>query len=128
MSDPIADFLTRIRNGSKALLPSVEVPHSRLKEGIARILVKEGYAAGCSVEGDKVKTLKLRLKYNGRRGVITGIRRVSTPGLRQYVGVDQLPRVLGGLGVAILSTPQGIMTSAEARRRHVGGEVICYVW
>ncbi len=128
MTDPIADFLTRIRNGSKALLPSVEVPHSRLKEGIARLLVREGYAADCSVEGNKVKRLKLRLKYNGRKGVITGIRRVSRPGLRQYSGVKELPRVLGGLGVAIVSTPQGIMTSAEARRRNVGGEVLCYVW
>lgn len=128
MTDPIADFLTRIRNGSKALLPLVEVPHSRLKEGIARILVREGYAADCSVEGTKVKRLKLRLKYNGRKGVITGIRRVSRPGLRQYAGARELPRVLGGLGVAIVSTPQGVMTSAEARRRHVGGEVLCYVW
>lgn len=128
MSDPIADFLTRIRNGSKALLPTVQVPHSRLKENIARLLVREGYAAGVSVEGDRVKKLKLRLKYQGRRGVITGLRRVSRPGLRQYAGARELPRVLNGLGVAIVSTPEGVMTSAEARRKNLGGEIICYVW
>lgn len=128
MTDPIADFLTRIRNASKALLPAVEVPYSRLKESIARILVREGYAAGFDVVGDKLKTLKLRLKYKGRKGVISGLRRVSRPGLRQYAGAEELPRVLGGLGVAILTTPQGVMTDAEARRKNVGGEVICYVW
>jgi small subunit ribosomal protein S8 len=128
MTDPIADFLTRIRNASKALLPAVEVPYSRLKEGIARILVREGYAAGCDVVGDKLKTLKLRLKYKGRKGVISGIRRFSRPGLRQYAGVEGLPRVLGGLGVAIVTTPQGVMTDAEARRKNVGGEVICFIW
>lgn len=128
MTDPIADFLTRIRNASKALLPAVEVPYSRLKEGIARILVREGYAAGFDVVGDKHKTLKLRLKYKGRKGVISGLRRVSRPGLRQYAGAEELPRVLGGLGVALVTTPQGVMTDAEARRKNVGGEVICYVW
>lgn len=128
MTDPIADFLTRIRNASRALQPAVEVPYSRLKEGIARLLVREGYAAGVEVVGDKLKTLKLRLRYKGRKGVITGIRRVSRPGLRQYAGVQELPRVLGGLGVAIVTTPEGIMTSAEARCKNVGGEVICYVW
>ncbi len=128
MTDPIADFLTRLRNANKALQPAVTVPHSRLKESIARILVREGYVAGCTVEGDKLKTLKVQLKYNGRRGVITSLRRVSRPGLRQYVGADKLPRVLGGLGVAILSTPEGVMTSAEAHRKHLGGEVVCYVW
>lgn len=128
MTDPIADFLTRIRNASKALLPSVEVPYSRLKEGIARILVREGYAAGFDVVGDKLKTLKLRLKYKGRKGVISGLRRVSRPGLRRYAGAQELPRVLGGLGVALITTPQGVMTDAEARRKNVGGEVICYIW
>jgi small subunit ribosomal protein S8 len=128
MTDPISDFLSRIRNGSKALLPAVEAPHSRLKESIARILVREGYLAGCTVEGTTAKKLKLRLKYNGRKGVIAGLRRVSRPGLRQYARVATMPRVLGGLGVAIVSTPEGVMTSAEARRKNLGGEVLCYVW
>lgn len=128
MTDPIADFLTRIRNGNKALQPEVAVPHSRIKESIARLLVREGYASGVSVEGDRVKTLKLRLKYQGRRGVITDLRRVSRPGLRHYAGARELPRVLNGLGVAIVSTPEGVMTSAEARRKNLGGEVLCYVW
>lgn len=128
MTDPISDFLSRIRNGSKALLPTVEAPHSRIKESIARILVREGYLAGCTVEGAPTKKLKLRLKYNGRKGVIAGLRRVSRPGLRQYARVATMPRVLGGLGVAIVSTPEGVMTSAEARRKNLGGEVLCYVW
>ncbi len=128
MTDPISDFLTRIRNASRALLPVVEMPHSRTKEGIARILVREGYIADCAVEGSKLKKLKLKLKFNGRKGVIEGLRRVSRPGLRQYVGVDKIPRVLGGLGVAVMSTPRGLMTGSEARKQNLGGEVLCYVW
>lgn len=128
MTDPISDFLTRIRNASRALLPVVEIPHSRTKEGLARILVREGYIADCVVEGSKLKKLKLKLKFNGRKGVIEGLRRVSRPGLRQYVGVDKIPRVLGGLGVAVMSTPRGLMTGSEARKQNLGGEVLCYVW
>lgn len=128
MSDPIADLLTRVRNAGKALLPVVDMPHSRLKESIARILVREGYLAGCSVATGKMPVLQLRLKYSGRCAVIEGLRRVSRPGLRQYVGVGELPRVLGGLGTAIVSTPGGVMTATEARRRRMGGEVLCYVW
>ena len=128
MTDPIADLLTRIRNANQALLPTVELPYSRVKECIARILKQEGYLAECAVEGAKVKTLRLKLKFQGRKGVIEGLRRVSTPGLRRYVGADEIPRVLGGMGVAILSTPQGVLTGVEARRRNVGGEVLCYVW
>lgn len=128
MTDPISDFLTRIRNASRALLPVVEVPHSRTKEGIARILVREGYIADCLVEGSKLKKLKLRLKFSGRKGVIEGLRRISRPGLRRYVGVDKIPRVLGGLGVAVISTPRGLMTGVEARKQNLGGEVLCYVW
>lgn len=131
MTDPIADLLTRIRNASNALLPTVELPHSVLKESIARILQKEGYLAECSagtVDGGKVKRLKLKLKYEGRKGIITGLKRVSKPGLRAYVSVDRIPRVLGGLGVAILSTPRGVLTDREARKQNVGGEVLCYVW
>jgi small subunit ribosomal protein S8 len=128
MTDPIADFLTRIRNAGRALLPAVEMPHSRVKEDIARVLVREGYVAECSVEGNKARTLRLRLKYNGRKAVIEGLRRVSKPGLRKYSGVEDMPRVLGGLGIAVMSTPAGIMTTTEARRQNVGGEVLCYVW
>jgi len=128
MTDPIADLLTRIRNASQALLPTVDVPHSRLKEGIAKLLKREGYIADCTVEGAKPKRLKLKLKFSGRKGVIEGIRRISTPGLRRYVGASDIPRVLGGMGVAILSTPRGIMTGTDARKENVGGEVLCYVW
>lgn len=128
MTDPIADFLTRLRNASRALLPSIELPHSRLKEGIARILLREGYLADCSVEGNKLKKLRLKLKYQGRQGVITGLRRVSRPGLRHYANVGEIPRVLGGLGVAVLSTSRGVMTGTDARKQNLGGEVLCYVW
>ncbi len=128
MTDPISDLLTRIRNGSRALLPVIEMPHSRTKEGIARILLREGYISDCAVEGAKLKKLKLKLKFSGRKGVIEGLRRVSRPGLRHYVGVDKIPRVLGGLGVAILSTPRGLMTGTEARKQNLGGEVLCYIW
>ncbi len=128
MTDPIADMLTRIRNASRALLPSVEIPHSKLKESLARLLLKEGYVAEVAVEGEKIKRMKLKLKYTGRRGVIEGVRRVSRPGLRNYVGSTKIPRVRGGLGVAILSTPEGVMSGHEARRKNLGGEVLCYVW
>jgi len=128
MTDPIADLLTRIRNANHALLPTVELPHSRVKESIARLLKQEGYLADYSTEGAVVKKLKLKLKFQGRKGVIEGLRRVSTPGLRRYVGAGEIPRVLGGMGVAILSTPRGVLTGNEARRQNVGGEVLCYVW
>jgi small subunit ribosomal protein S8 len=128
MTDPISDFLTRLRNANRALLPGVEVPHSKLKESIARLLKREGYIADCAVEGGTMKKLKLKLKFQGRKGVIEGLRRVSSPGLRRYVGADEVPRVLGGMGVAILSTPRGVMTGTEARKQNVGGELLCYVW
>jgi small subunit ribosomal protein S8 len=128
MSDPIADMLTRIRNANQALLPKVEVRHSRLKENLARVLQREGYLAECAVEGKPRRLLKLRLKYQGRKGVIVGLRRISRPGLRRYVGATEIPRVLGGLGVAILSTPRGVMTGNEARKLNIGGELLCYVW
>lgn len=128
MSDPIADMLTRIRNATRALLPVVEIPHSKLKESIAGILKKEGYISAVSVEGDVAKTLKLTLKYQGKKGVIEGLRRVSSPGLRRYTGATEVPRVRGGLGVAIVSTSQGIMTGVQARKANVGGELLCYVW
>ena len=126
--DPIADMLSQIRNGARALRPVVEMPHSRIKESIAGILRKEGYLADCAVEGQRIKTLKLKLKYEGKKNVIEGLRRVSTPGLRRYVGAGEIPRVLGGLGVVILSTSEGVMTGTQARKKNLGGEVLCSVW
>ena len=128
MSDPISNMLSSLRNANRALLPAVVVPHSKLKENIARILQKEGYIAGVAVEGDKVKSLKLTLKYQGRKGVITDLRRISRPGLRRYVGATEIPRVLGGMGISILSTPAGILSGTEARKQNIGGELLCYVW
>ena len=126
--DPIANMLTCVRNASQALLEEAAMPHSKIKENIARILKNEGYIAEFGVEGDAKKTLKMKLKYNGRRGVIEGLKRGSRPGLRQYVSASEVPRVLGGLGVAILSTSKGVMTGQDARKESVGGEVLCHVW
>src|ERR1700704_2968667 len=110
MTDPISDLLTRLRNANLALAPEVEVSHSKVKESIGHILKKEGYIAECSVEGKTAKRLKLKLKYQGRKGVIVGLKRVSKPGLRCYVRGTEIPRVLGGMGTAIVSTPRGLMT------------------
>ena len=121
-------MLTRIRNANQALLPVVELPHSKVKESIAKILKKEGYVSEVGVEGKAIKTIKLKLKYEGRKGVIEGLRRVSTPGLRRYTGSTEIPRVRGGLGVAIVSTSEGVMTGNEARKKNIGGELLCYVW
>lgn len=126
--DPIANMLTCVRNASQALLDEVAVPHSKIKENIARILKREGYIAEFGVEGAAKKTLKMKLKYNGRHGIIEGLKRTSRPGLRQYVSATEVPRVLGGLGVAILSTSKGVMTGQDARKENVGGEVLCHVW
>ncbi|MCO5051596.1 MAG: 30S ribosomal protein S8 [Verrucomicrobiae bacterium] len=128
MIDPIADMLTRIRNASRALLPTVQMPHSRLKESLAKLLKAEGYIAEVTVENTDKKTLKLRLKYEGKKSVIEGLRRISRPGLRNYVGADAIPRVRGGLGVAVVSTSEGVMTGQEARKKNIGGELLCYVW
>ena len=128
MNDPISDMLTRIRNANRALLPNVELPHSRIKESIAGILKREGYIADFTVEGKLPKTIKLKLKYQGKKSIIEGLRRVSTPGLRRYVGATKIPRVRGGLGVAVLSTSEGLVTDVQARKRNLGGELICYVW
>jgi small subunit ribosomal protein S8 len=129
MSDPIADMLSSIRNANQALLTDVQVSHSRIKESIADILKREGYIIDYGVEGKvAAKKIKLKLKYNGRKGVIAGLRRVSTPGLRRYVGATEIPRVLGGMGVAIVSTPKGVMTGIEARKQNVGGELLCFIW
>ncbi|MDE3098365.1 MAG: 30S ribosomal protein S8 [Verrucomicrobiota bacterium] len=128
MTDPISDMLTRLRNGGRALLPVVEIPHSRLKESLAQILKREGYVAEVSVDGASIKKIKVRMKYTGRKSVIEGLKRVSRPGLRRYVGATEIPRVRGGLGVAVLSTSEGIMTDTQARKKNLGGELLCYVW
>jgi small subunit ribosomal protein S8 len=128
MTDPISDMLTRIRNANRALLPAVEIPHSKLKESIADILKSEGYIAEYNVEGKIPKKLKLRLKYQGKKSVIEGLKRISSPGLRRYVGSTEIPRVRGGLGVAVISTSQGMMTDNQARKSNIGGELVCYVW
>ena len=132
MTDPIADMLTRIRNANIAFHDDVLMPSSKLKEAVARILEREGYIAGYSVEdrpGRPGNNLRVRLKYtNDRQRVITGIKRASKPGLREYRRANEVPRVLGGMGIAILSTNQGLLTDREARARNVGGEVLCTVW
>jgi small subunit ribosomal protein S8 len=128
MSDPISDMLTRIRNAGKALLPAVELPHSRMKESVAKILKSEGYVGDVAVEGNAIKKLKIRLKYQGKKNVIEGLKRVSRPGLRRYVGSTEIPRVLSGMGVSIVSTPEGVMTGAQAKKKNLGGELLCQVW
>jgi small subunit ribosomal protein S8 len=128
MSDPISDMLTRIRNASRALLPDVNVPHSKMKESIAHLLKREGYIADVAIEGKLPKTIKLKLKYTGRKSVIEGLRRVSSGGLRRYVGSQEVPRVRGGLGTSILSTSEGIVTGTQARKKNLGGELLCEVW
>ena len=130
MTDPIADMLTRVRNATSARKATVDVPWSRHKEEIARVLVQEGYlAAAAAVEAEPRRVLRIDLRYdNRRRPVITGIRRVSRPSLRVYVGTDEIPAVRGGLGINVLSTPKGILVDRNARRENVGGEVICTVW
>jgi small subunit ribosomal protein S8 len=128
MTDPIADMLTRLRNGGKALLQVVELPHSRVKESVAKILKKEGYVGDVAVEGSAIKKIKIHLKYNGKKSVIEGLKRISRPGLRRYVGSTEIPRVRGGLGVAVVSTSEGVMTDSDARRKNLGGELLCYIW
>lgn len=130
VTDPVADMLTRIRNANTAYLPSTEIPSSKLKLEIARVLKDEGFIHGFdAVEENSHPRIRVFLKYaTGRQRVITGIKRISKPGLRVYAGKSELPRVLGGLGIAIVSTPKGIMTDKQARRENVGGEVLAYVW
>lgn len=129
MTDPIADMLTRIRNGLQARHEEVEIPANKEKMDVAKILKNEGFIVDYSVDGDVKKTIKVTLKYgpNGEK-VINGLKRISKPGLRVYAKVDAIPRVLNGLGIAIISTSHGLMTDKEAKAKHVGGEVIAYVW
>lgn len=132
MTDPIADMLTRIRNANIAMHDEVRMPSSKLKESLAKVLQSEGYISSFSVAENTDRpgsTLTIQMKYSPERErVISGVKRVSKPGLRVYTKADRIPRVLGGLGVAVLSTSQGLMTDREARKRRMGGEVICYVW
>jgi len=130
MTDPIADMLTRIRNSSNAKHDSVDVPASNIKKEIAQILLSEGFIKGFDViEDGKQGIIRIDLKYGkNSEKVISGIKRISKPGLKVYVKSDEIPRVLGGLGIAVLSTSKGIMTDKQARKENVGGEVICYVW
>jgi small subunit ribosomal protein S8 len=130
MTDPIADMLTRIRNANLAFKDEVEIPASRLKEQVARLLAREGYVSGYRMEGEAPKRhLVVEMKYGPERErTISGLKRVSRPGRRVYADRDNLPRVLGGLGVAILSTSQGLMTDRQAAHRGIGGEVLCQVW
>ena len=130
ITDPIADMLTRIRNANNAKHDSVDVPASNMKKSIAQILLDEGYIKSYQIVDDGTQgIIRIALKYNaGKEKVITGLRRVSKPGLRVYVGADELPRVLRGLGIAIVSTSKGVMTDKKAREAHVGGEVLAFVW
>lgn len=129
ITDPIADMLTRIRNAGRAGHPSCDVPASNLKKTLGEILVKEGYLTSVTEEkDDKQGILHITLKYHNNKSVISGIRRISKPGLRVYADTANLPRVLGGLGIAIISTSKGVMTDKEARAASVGGEVLAYVW
>ena len=128
MNDPISDMLTRIRNANRALLPTVDIPHSRLKESIVNLLKKEGYISDFAVEAKPYKQIKVKLKYQGKKSVIEGLQRVSRPGLRRYAGATEVPRVRAGLGVAVVSTSEGVMTGTQARKKNIGGEVLCYVW
>lgn len=129
ITDPIADLLTRIRNAVSAKHESVEIPASKEKLEIVRILKEEGFILGYSVSSDAKKVITVNLKYGANnQKVISGIKRISKPGLRVYAEVDKLPRVLNGLGIAIISTSHGVMTDRDARKKNVGGEVIAYVW
>ncbi len=130
LTDPIADMLTRIRNANMAEKKDVQMPHSKIKSEVARLLKSEGFIKDYTMENESGKSvLKVFLKYTAEREpVIQGLRRISKSSCRKYVASDEVPRVLGGIGVAILSTSSGVMTDNEARKQHVGGEVLCYIW
>jgi small subunit ribosomal protein S8 len=129
VTDPIADFLARVRNGARAARPEVLIPYSKIKADIARILKEEGYISDYSVDTSSAHPqIKVTNKLVDRSSAIAGLRRVSRPGLRRYVGADEIPRVLGGMGLAILSTSRGILSGREARKQKIGGELLAYVW
>ncbi len=126
--DPLADMLTSIRNANQALKPEIIVPHSQVKESAVRLLKDEGYLEAFNVEGDVKRSIRIRLKFQGRKGVISGLQRLSKPGLRLYSSASEIPLVLGGMGIAVVSTSQGLMSGHEARRRNLGGELLFKVW
>jgi small subunit ribosomal protein S8 len=129
VTDPVADFLARVRNGARARQPEVLIPYSKIKAEIARILKEEGYISDYSVDTSSAHPrIKVINKLVDRSSAIAGLRRVSRPGLRRYVGADEIPRVLGGMGLAILSTSRGILSGREARKQKIGGELLAYVW
>ena len=128
MQDPISDMLTRLRNGGMSMQKEVSMPASKMKSAIAKVLLDEGYIAGYRVEGDVKKTLTIEMKYHMRRPVIEGLERVSKPSCRLYCCCKEIPRVKDGLGIAILSSPKGILSGKDAQKQNVGGEVLCYVW
>jgi small subunit ribosomal protein S8 len=128
MHDPISDLLTRIRNAGMARHAKVTIPHSKLKASVAAVLKQEGYVADVTVEGETIKSIVVALKYEAKRPVIVGLRQISTPGLRRYVRSTEIPRVLGGMGVAIVSTSRGVMSGQDAKKQNLGGELVCYVW
>jgi small subunit ribosomal protein S8 len=128
-TDPIADYLTRIRNAAKAKHRRVDIPASNVKKALSQILVDKKFISGFAVLEDKKQNiLRLNLKYAGGKSVIQGMRRISRPGLRTYRGADEMPRVFGGLGIAVISTSRGLMTDAQAKQQKVGGEVLAYIW
>ena len=129
LTDPIADFLTRLRNASQSGKAEIVAPYSKIKAEIARILKQEGYISDFELESSgKLPQLKVVTKFVNRAPAITGLKRVSKPGLRKYVGAQEVPRVLGGLGISILSTPKGVLSGREAKKENVGGELLAYVW
>ena len=129
LSDPIADFLTRLRNANSARKTELVIPYSKIKADIARILKQEGYISDYEVDTTgKFPQIKVISKMVNRTSAITGLKRISKPGLRKYVGAGEIPRVLGGMGISILSTPRGIVTGREAKKQNVGGELLAYVW
>jgi len=129
VTDPIADFLTRIRNASKARKIKVEIPSSKMKAGLAEILKKNGYIYDYKIDEDsKQNVISVLLKYSDGEPAISGLKRISKPGLRIYKKSDELPRVLNGLGTAVISTSKGLLTEKEARRQDTGGEIVCYIW
>ena len=126
--DPIANLLTCIRNANQALKPEITVPHSRIKESAVRLLRDEGYLESFNVEGDVKRSICIRLKFQGRKGIISGLQRISKPGLRHYTSAKDIPLILGGMGIAVVSTPQGLMSGHDARRKNLGGELLFKVW
>ena len=129
VNDPIGDLLAQIKNASMVGKKSIILPYSRMKKEVASILVREGFLSDLQVTGEKPKEqLHLSLRFDGKVPVITGIKRISKPGLRRYVSVKEIPTVVGGMGVSVLSTPSGIMTGSDAKKKNIGGEVVCLIW